>query len=337
MKITTTLLLLAVLLGISGCKRSHQGRTEVSEPPPVPVKTVAVALDEHRKFQEVVGTVEAKRRAIVEAKTSGRIEALPVRLGQNVKKGELLVQLDAREIQARLDQATATREQAQTDLKRLTALLQQQALTQAEFDAGQARFRVADAALREAETLLGYSEVTAPFEGVIVRKMAEVGDLAAPGKPLLEIEDPSAQRFIANVPDALIQEIRPGMELPLQLHGKEVTARVAEIAPAGDPVSRTARVELDLPESGLRSGSFGRLLVPAGNQPMLAVPPQALLTRGQLDLVFVVHSNGAELRLVKTGKRFEKTVEILSGLSAGEQVVAENAETLRDGQPVTSQ
>jgi RND family efflux transporter MFP subunit len=326
-----------VLFAAAGCNPSNHTAAKHSELPQARVKTVPVTSGEQRKFQDVVGTVEAKLRAVIEAKTSGRIEALPVRLGQNVKKGELLVQLDAREIQARLDQATATREQAQTDLKRLTALLQQQALTQAEFDAAQARFRVADAMLREMDTLLGYSKIVAPFDGVIVRKMADVGDLAAPGKPLLEIEDPTALRFIADIPDTLIRGIRPGMDLPVQLADKEVPASVAEIAPTGDPVSRTSRVELDLPSGEFRPGSFGRLRIPTGDQSMLVVPAGALVPRGQLDLVFVVNSNRAELRLVKTGRRFEKTVEVLSGLSVGEQVVTETPSTLRDGQPVTTQ
>jgi RND family efflux transporter MFP subunit len=322
-------------LATGGCKKAEPTAAGPAELAIVPVRTVAVASGEHRNFQEVAGTVEAKLQAVIEAKTSGRIISLPMRLGQEIRKGELLVELEASEIQARLDQASATREQAQTDLRRLTALLQQQALTQAEFDSAQARFRVADAALREAETMLDYAHVTAPFDGVIVRKMADVGDLAAPGKPLLEIEDPSALRFVADVPEGLIASLRPGMDLPLRLGSRELSARVAEIAPTGDLGSRTSRVELDLAASDVRSGTFGRLLVPAGDRTMLRVPRAALVTRGQLEMVFVVSSNRADLRLVRTGKRLEQEVEILSGLSTGEQVVAENATALRDGQPVT--
>jgi RND family efflux transporter MFP subunit len=327
-------LFMVSLLITASCKDSKQNAAR-SELTTASVKTVAVSTERARNVQEVVGTVEAKLRAVLEAKTSGRIESMPIRLGQNVKKGELLVELGAHEVQARLDQAAAMREQAQTDLKRLTALLEQQALTQAEFDAAQARFRVADAALRESETLLGYAHVVAPFDGVIVRKMADVGDLAAPGKPLLEIEDPAALRFISNVPDALIGAFEVGMDLSVQLGNKQITVKVAEIAPTGDPVSRTSRVELDLPSADVRSGSFGRLLVPAGDQEILVIPNEALVNRGQLEMVMVVNSNRVELRLVRTGKRFEQVVEILSGVTEGEQVVAESAAALRDGQPVT--
>lgn len=331
----TTLLLLAALSMTAACRRSERPAAPSAELPAVPVETAAVTAGAHQTFQEVAGTVEAKLRASIEAKTTGRIDAMPVRLGQKVQKGEQLVQLDAREIQARLEQAAATREQAETDLQRLSALLQKQALTQAEFDAARARFRVADAALREAQTQLAHAAVLAPFDGVIVRKMADIGDLAAPGRTLLEMEDPSALRFVAHVPEALLGAIRAGMEIPVRFGDSQVAAKVAEIAPAGDPATRTSRVELDLPGTDVRAGSFGRLLVPSGDRPILAAPKSALVLRGQLELMFVVSSNRAELRLVRTGKRLGEAVEILSGLAAGEMVAVENAAALRDGQPVT--
>ena len=134
--------------------------------------------------EEVVGTVRAKLHSVIEAKVSGKIEQMLVVPGQEVKTGELLVQLDAREVQAQLDQAAAVRQQAESDLKRATDLFQQKILSQSEFDTAQSKFRVADAAATEAKTLLGYTKVTAPFDGVITRKYADVGDLAAPGKPL---------------------------------------------------------------------------------------------------------------------------------------------------------
>jgi multidrug efflux pump subunit AcrA (membrane-fusion protein) len=116
---------------------------------------------------------------------SGKIEQLLVVPGQQVKAGETLATIDAREVQARYDQAVALRQQADADLKRLTSLFEQKILSQAEFDSAQAKARIAVAGVTEAETMLGYTKVTAPFAGVITRKHADVGDLAAPGKPLL--------------------------------------------------------------------------------------------------------------------------------------------------------
>jgi RND family efflux transporter MFP subunit len=311
-------------------------RAKSPQIPPAEVETVPVSIGQQQQFQEVVGTVQARLRAVIEAKTSGRVVSMPVRLGQKVEKGELLVQLEAAEIQARHDQASANLEQARTDQRRLRALYEQQALTQAEFDAVNTRFRVAEAALRESETQLLYAKITAPFSGVIVRKLADVGDLAAPGKPLLEMEDPTALRFVADIPDSLLRDLAVGTEAEVHLHDKRIPARITEISPAGDPVSRTARVELDLPPGVARSGAFGRVLVPSGDHSMITVPAEALVLRGQLEMVFVASSNRAELRLVKTGRHFEDTIEILSGLSAGETIIAGPASTLRDGQAIST-
>ena len=140
-----------------------------------------------------MGTVQAQKRAVIEAKVSGKIERLLVTPGQAVKAGERLAELDSGDIQARAAQTRAVREQAAGDLKRLTTLWGQGILSQAEYDSAVARSRVADAAALETETMLGYTRIDAPFDGVITRKFAEVGDLAAPGKPLLELED--ARRF----------------------------------------------------------------------------------------------------------------------------------------------
>ncbi|HEY5741325.1 MAG TPA: efflux RND transporter periplasmic adaptor subunit, partial [Terrimicrobiaceae bacterium] len=167
----------------------------------------------HPVTEEVIGTVRAKIRAAVEAKVSGRITRMAVDLGQPVREGDLIAEIDAQEIKARLDQAVATREQAGQDLKRYTVLLEKQVAAKQEFDAAQARFRVADAAVKEAQAMLGYVEVRAPFAGVISRRLADAGDFASPGKALVEIENPQVLRFEVDVPEALIEKIRRGEEL----------------------------------------------------------------------------------------------------------------------------
>ncbi len=222
-----------------------------------------------------MGTVRAKLHAVIEAKVSGRIEALLVAPGQTVKAGDLIAQLDAREIQAKLDQALALREQATRDLARGRELLDKKITTQAEFDAVQARARVAEGAAREMETMLGYTKVVAPFDGIVTRKLADVGDLAAPGKAIIEMEDPSALRFEADVPEALIGNIKLGANLPVRVSegAAPIEGTVVEVAPVADAASRTFLVKLDLPATeGTRSGQFGRVLVATGESKSIRVP-----------------------------------------------------------------
>lgn len=287
--------------------------------------------------EDVVGTVRAKLHSVIEAKVSGKIEQMLVVPGQNVEAGEPLVQLDAREVQAQLDQAAAVRQQAENDLKRATDLFQQKILSQSEYDNAQSKFRVADAAAAAAKTLLSYTKVTAPFAGVITRKDADVGDLAAPGKPLLEMEDARDLRLETDVPEAVIGRLTLGDKLGVRVSGvsNELEGVVSEIAPSADPNSRTFLVKLDLPSApGLRAGQFGRVAVPVGETSALRVPASGVLQRGQMELVFVVVNGHAQLRIVKTGKRVGDEVELVSGVDAGEQVITEGAAQLLDGQPV---
>ncbi|MDW8310692.1 MAG: efflux RND transporter periplasmic adaptor subunit [Verrucomicrobiales bacterium] len=322
---------------VGGCGR--QAKTPGAEPS-LPVATVRVQTidDQPRALtEEIVGTVRARTRATLEAKIAGRITELPVVLGQSLEAGDLVARLDVREIQARLDQARAVLEQARRDRDRFATLLRQQAVTQAEFDGVEARFRVAEAAVAEAETMLGYAEVRAPFDGAVTRKLADVGDLATPGRPLIELEDPNALRLEADVPEALINHVQPGAKLPVRIHAAnaELEGVVAEMAPAADPNSRTFRVKLDLPGApGLKPGLFGRVAVPVGETRAPRVPPQALVQRGQMEMVFVVADGRAQMRLVKSGKRLGEEVELVSGVRPGERVVVEGAGALMDGQPV---
>ncbi len=331
------LILTAIAVGpvLSGCHRAaEQNQTEL---PSAAVRVQTVERKSRAATEDVVGTVRPKLSAAIEAKVSGRIEQMLVVPGQSVKAGERLVQLDAHEIQTRLDQAAAARQQAENDLKRATDLIQQKILSQSEFDNAQSKFRIAAAAEAEAKTMLGYTDIVAPFAGVITRKLADVGDLAMPGKPLLQMENPDTLRFEADVPEALIGNVKLGDKLAVRIAavGNEIEGAVAEMSPAADPNSRTSLVKLDLPgATGLRSGQFGRVAVPVGEASAIRVPAIAVIQRGQMELVFVVVGNHAQLRLVKTGSRIGDEIELVSGLNSGEQVVTEGVSVLADGQPV---
>jgi len=329
---------LASALCFTGCGANPESpKGGSSNLPTAPVRIQTVQSKPQAITEEVVGTVRAKLHATLEAKVSGRIDKLPVLLGQRVKAGELVARLDAAEINARLDQAEASLEQAERDWKRVSALFEQQAVTRAEYDAAQSRNRVAKGAAAEAKAMMSYVEVVAPFDGVVTKKWADVGDLATPGKPLIAIEDPSALQLEADVPQAIASHLQRNARLTARVDGVsgELTGTVSEIAPAADSVSRTFRVKVDLAEQpGLSSGQFARLFVPVGESNSLRMPVSAVVQRGQLEIVFVVANQHAQLHLVKTGKRVGDEMEILSGLHAGDAVVIEGAAQLTDGQPV---
>ncbi len=323
---------------LAGCGKAHQGHTVARlELPSVQVRIQTVQAKPVASVEEVMGTVQAKLRATIEAKTSGRITDLPVILGHKVKAGDLLARLDAPEIRARLDQAEANLQQAERDSKRMSSLFNQQAATRADYEAADSRYLVAKAAMAEARAIMGFVEVRAPFDGVVTRKWVDVGDQAAPGKPLVDIADPSKLQLEADVPEAIASQIRPEACLTIRVGQSpgDLSGTVAEIAPNADPTSRTFRVKLDVPASpGLMLGQFARLIVPLGESTSMRVPTLAVVQRGQMELLFAVENQHARLRLVKTGRRVNDETEILSGLDSGDSVVVDNPGQLVDGQPL---
>jgi RND family efflux transporter MFP subunit len=349
------LVALSALAALTGCHKTHeQAQNDEAEMQTVPVQVRAAHSEPEQTTEEVVGTVRAKLHATLEARLSGRIDKMPILLGQSIKAGQLVARLDAGEIRARLEQAQAALEQAEREWSRVSALFDSKTTTRAEYDAADAHRRVAKAAVTEAEVMMGYADVLAPFDGVVTRKWADRGDLAAPGKPLVDIEDPTELQLEADVPEAIASMISQGAQLSVRADSldRNVLGTVSEIAPAADPNSRTFRVKLDLPTSveratnsqsgvsqqaqhGLRSGQFARLVVPIRERPSLRIPASAVLQRGQMEIAFVVANQRAQLRLVKTGKHSGGgDIEILSGLDPGELVVVGGGDLLKDGQSV---
>ena len=333
-KIILTGLLAALVVG---CGKHEEDEASVAQAPAVAEVVTEVAVQPLWDEEEVVGSVEAAQRAVLSAKVTGVVDSLKVAPGARVTRGEVLATIDAREIRARLDSAVAAQDQAKKDFARIERLLQSGSSTRQEFDAATTRLRTADAALVEARTMLQYTEITAPFDGVVTRKIIEVGDLATPGKPLLEMENSSLLRFECQIPEALIDRVQMGAELPVAVDaaGVTLTGKVSEIAPSASAGSRTFLVKLDLPPAEkLRAGQFGRVSVPVRERPAVLVAEGAVVRRGQIESVFVIEEGMARLRLVKTGRRHNGQVEIISGLSGGEKVASKDAHLLNDGAAV---
>ncbi|GAB4344308.1 MAG: efflux RND transporter periplasmic adaptor subunit [Desulfobulbaceae bacterium] len=286
---------------------------------------------------EVVGTVRPVNDALIAAKVTGTIVEMPVALGSIVGKGDLLVKISAGELSARAVQAEAQLEQARRNLEREKKLLKKNAATPESVKSLEDLYRVAEAAHREAVTMLGYTTITAPFAGVITRKRAGVGDLATPGTPLLTLEDTSRLQVEASVPETLILNIEKDQTLNVHIPVArlDITGTVTEVAPAADPLSRTATVKIGVEShSLLRSGQFARVSFPGPARKSLFVPSGAIRTFGQLEQMFVVEEGTARLRLVRTGAVTGEKTEILTGLEEGETFVVSPVADLRDGQPV---
>jgi RND family efflux transporter MFP subunit len=334
------LILMAVLAALAGCKGGHDGESE----PELPVVQVSVEeiREEHVGSQiEVVGTVRAVEHASIASRVSGQIVELPVVLGSRVQQGDLLVRISAAELTAQALQTQAQLEQARRNLEREQRLQQQEASTTETVKSLQDLAKIAEAAHKEVTSILGYTTITAPFTGIITRKIANVGDLASPGMVLLELENENLLQVVAQVPEGLIIKVRQGDILPvfIPVAGLRLNGVVAEIAPVADPASRTTPVKINITaDAALRPGQFARVILNGSEEQALAVSEQAVRSFGQMEQVFLVTDEGAariaRLRLVRTGARYNGQVEILAGLALGDLVVVRSASRLQDGQPV---
>lgn len=336
-------LLLAGMVALAGCKGGHE-ESSPSQLPAVQVSVQEVVAESARSQIEVVGTVHAVERAAIAPRVSGQIVEMPVLLGSQVRKGDLLVKISAGEISAQLLQAQARVEQARRNLAREKRLQQHEASTLETVKSLQEEVRIAEAAHKEVQAMLAYATITAPFSGTVSRKIASVGDLASPGIALLEMENENALQVVAQVPEGLILKVRKGdvLSVSVPAAGVTVSGEVAEVASAADPVSRTAPVKINIAAGAdLRSGQFARVTLTGSGEQSLVISDKAVLTFGQMERVFLVEGTGniniARLRLVRTGARYDGQVEILAGLAPGDRVVVSGADKLQDGQPLDVQ
>lgn len=353
---------------ISGCSNQHE---TASSQPSAPQHVSGITLESVKASElpdtfEASGTVRARTSAMVSCRIPGVISVLKVREGDRVKKGELLIQLDARENQATaavatagiedaqhaLDEANARKKFADSTLERYQHLYKEQAISRQEFDIkltehevatqslarAQARLKQAQQGARAATTFADYTRIVAPISGIIVSKQADLGGSVFPGQPIMTIEDEGSYQLELAIPETMAAKARPGIPVQVTLDAISAvfSARIAEVVPAADPGSRTFTAKIALNRKGLKSGMFGRGTVALGTGTKgIMIPRRALLERGSLAYVWVVDKEKiAHLRLVKPGKASAERVELLSGLSDGEQIAISGLDKLSDGAKV---
>lgn len=331
------LLAAVAAIWIAGCGSSHD-KPQSESSSPIAVTTIVASRDGSQSFQRVVGTVEAHSVAQIQTKLQARVERIAVNMGIRVRQGQLLAELDTRDLDAKVQQARAVYEQAKTDFGRYETLLAKQATSQQSYDNSKAVAAVAESNLRAAEAMLDYATITAPFSGTITRKLIEAGDLAVPGQPLFELEQEGALRFVVSVPEENAGSLAVGdaVQIEIPTIDKTVPGIVSELSPSANPSTRSYDMKINLAEgSGARAGQFGRLLLSQNDAGGLTIPCDAIIHRGQLELVYIMNKEGsASLRYIRTGRVVGGKCEILAGLNDGETVIVSNLNAISDGQKV---
>ncbi len=361
---------------LSSCESEQARRATASPPAPVPVRIAIVSAEDWPAVYEAAGTVRARTAGSISSRVMGYVQNVSAQVGDRVREGQVLVTLDARELESAVRGAEAGRSEVQSaipeaesavagakaslDLARATFgrmedLYAKKSISNQEFDEASARLKGAQAnhemarakraqldsklaqagqGVRSATIMQDYSSITAPFSGVVVARSIEPGNLATPGAPLLTIEKDGNFRLEVSVDESRLPSVRMGqaVEVTLEALARKLNARVSEIVPVVDAASRSYVVKLDLPAiPQLRSGMFGRAYFALGSRKVLVAPAAAFVERGQLQSVFVVEDGAARTRLVTAGRRSKESVEILSGLNAGEKIITPVPAGLQDG------
>lgn len=297
-----------------------------------------------------VGTTKPYARAAVAAQLMARITAANFEEGDRVRVGQVLVRLDDAVLQSVQDHAQAELAAAHSDrllaeknAVRLRNLFDQEAISQQALDDAEASLTRAAAAeksarqkLRQAEVQRTYSAVASPLNGYVVRKLADVGDMATPGSPLFVIEQIDSLKVEVSLPEDQRVAVGQRVLVDIEAIGQRVEGRVLAQVQAADPSSRTFRVKVVIGniDDRIGSGMYARALLLESSRDALLVPLTALVRKGQLEGVYVVSDGRAQLRWLRLGRQRGAAYEVLSGLNEGDEVVVEPPNTLRAGRRV---
>jgi RND family efflux transporter MFP subunit len=283
----------------------------------------------------VAASVAAVDRATISTRAAATVEAVHVREGQRVARGQLVLSLSDADVRGALGAARAALDAAAANERRAKTLLAEGAAAPAVMELATTQRAQAEAAVAAAQANLDYAQLRAPFAGTVQARRVEPGDLVGPGQPLLVIEG-DALELQASVSEAEGKGLSLGAPLEFQADRISGTALVTALTPGADPVThrRTLRARVERAPD-LRSGAFARIQVPgAGSTAAHAwVPRSALVERGDLTGVFVATAGRAELRWIAVGEAAGDGVRVRAGLEPGERVI-DAPGALRDGQPV---
>jgi RND family efflux transporter MFP subunit len=298
---------------------------EIGKPLPENAGTYTVKIEPVAAKIDVVGTVASEESVHLSARISAYVSNVFASAGQSVKKGQVLIELDNREIREKLASANIQLKQSRTEYNRTLSLYKQKAATEQSLTAAESMYHAAQSRVAEIEVMLTYTRIQSPINGIITDRRVEKGDLANPGHTLLSVYDPLNMRMEVPVPVRLIEKLALGqtVEISLDRPARPFKGRVSEIVSAVDPLSRTQEVKVHIhnKKGDILPGTFGRVWVFEDPAPAVLVPASAILLSGQLEMVHLVQDDRVVRRMVKSGPSFGKKIEILSGLTQGDVIL----------------
>lgn len=350
-----SLLVFTLILSASGCGESEQSQNQELTKA-VNVRIAQATSNSDQAFLSVSGAVSAENSANLSTRVMGQVEQVMVNIGDQVSKGQLLVALNSADLKAKKAQAMAGITEAKAaftiaekDYNRYQRLFDQKSATQKELDDVTANYEMAKARLQAAQEVkneidaqFAYTNVLAPFKGVVTARFMDPGDLAKPGMPLIAIEAPDNFEVTARIPENAITSVREGMPVEVYIPSIEssfpgtVTQLSSSSSYSGGQY--IAKVSLDQTDKNIRSGMFVTVNFPSikneatnGSQTII-IPESVVVNRGGLTGIYTVsQQETAVLRWIRLGKSFGENVEVISGLSTEEPYIVWSDAKLYNG------
>lgn len=341
--------LAGLALALAGC-----GGARVPPAPSATTPLAAVAVQAERTPLErrLDGVIEAVNQGTVAAQTSGRVAAILYDVNDFVPAGAVIIRLRSTEqhaglaqAEAALSEATARETEAQTRYGRIADMYQRKVVPKATLDeatanrdAAVARLAAARAGLASAREGVAYTEIRAPYAGVVTRRLVQVGESVGPGTPLMSGLSLQFLRVTVDVPQSIVDQVRRIRQAAVYLGERRIEATHVTIFPEASAPSSTFRARLELPENAadLYPGMFVKVGFVTGTAQRLLVPAAAVVERSEVTAVYVVDQHGrVAMRQVRPGDRFGDRIEILSGLVPGERVALDPLAAARELRPAS--
>jgi RND family efflux transporter MFP subunit len=355
--IFTFVIVSLIAIGAASCSGDATVQTQPVAAVPVQVSQPVV---NRAATVQVPGQIESQETATISTRMMGFITRIPVKTGDRVSQGQILINISNSDVlakkaqaQAMVTEGEAALRDAQKDYERYTALYKQQSASEKElenitlhYQSVKAKVEAARQMQREAEAMLAYTNITAPFSGVITQKFVNEGSMANPGMPLLTLEQPGAYQVMTSVSESEVSKIKTGAAavITIKSNGRSVNGTVAEVSPSATQTGRYL-VKVMIPAAGA-AGLYAGMHVQAAiavstgedNGGTVIVPASALVYKDQLIGIYTItEDQKALLRFVRVGRTSGDEVEILSGLTASESFISKADGKLYNGVPVVIQ
>lgn len=348
-----TISILLLTLFVASCSSDKKETKTTSNP--VKVSIIKPVQSASNAF-ETSGTIVAESNATLKTRLGGFVDKIYVSIGTKVSKGQLLIAINSADLQAKLSQVNSTIATAQVaydiakkDKERYNKLLQQQSISQKEYENITIQFQTAESQLSaakqmatEVRTNLSYLQIKAPFDGVITAKHIQEGDLASPGIPLLGIEGASEFEVRTQIPSDKINAVKVNDEVGISIKDLNTTYSgiLSEVSPssANNGSVFEAKVKFTNADELVKSGLFSTVSFTTDSENTrgkIVIPKNVLVKNGSLTGVYVYANNTAFLRWIRIGQTSGEFVEVLSGISANDEIIDPSGVKIENGTHVT--